>query len=35
MQRFAKSVEQRHGFVLDVHHFALTGRCAQCDEADR
>jgi Fur family ferric uptake transcriptional regulator len=30
LTQLARSVESRHGFVLDVHHFALTGTCARC-----
>jgi len=30
---FAAEVEQRIGFRLDLHHFALTGRCPGCPPA--
>ena len=27
----AKTVKAQFGFVIDPHHFAMLGRCADCD----
>jgi Fur family transcriptional regulator, ferric uptake regulator len=27
---FAESIRDNHGFFVDLHHFALLGRCARC-----
>lgn len=30
LESVAERLRQEHGFVLDTHHFALSGRCADC-----
>ena len=30
LQRLAKRLRDRYGFAIDLHHFALTGRCERC-----
>lgn len=31
-QPFARTIEQRFGFALDLGHFALTGWCRDCED---
>lgn len=30
----ARQIRRDHGFVADLTHFAITGRCAECAHAD-